>query len=207
MAFIWCAKGSQVEGHQAADQLAKATANHSTCADIPVSLGALHRLIKANEKARPNPADTDPRLLARLHHSYNPESTYKALSKLSRPDATFVAQIRAGHCPLNSYLHRFHITDDPLCSLCPQKEDVEHFLLTCKKFVGLRRRLMQAAAKLKIKRGRSALLADPRLFEALAKFGKGTFRFYRSRYPRNGPAPAPPPATASTTTPTIPIPN
>lgn len=100
-----------------------------------------------------------------------------------------VAQLRSGHYPLNSYLYRFKATDSPQCALCGQPETVEHFLLTCKRYVGLRRRLLTTAKRLKIPRTRQALLSDPRIFQALADYGRRTFRFYKSRYPRNDPIP------------------
>lgn len=192
VAFIWCAKGSGVEGHEKADALAKAASKLTSFSHLPVSYKAIQRQVKELETMRPGQHDTDPAVLRRLMNSYQPIDTYKALAKLSRPDATIVTQLRAGHCPLNAYLFRFHAADSHLCTVCGQKESVEHYLLLCKKFVGLRRRLFTAAAKLKIPRTRQALLTDPRIFQSLADYGRKSYRFYKARYPKNGPAPAVP---------------
>lgn len=189
VAFIWCAKGSGLEAHSAVDTLAKETTKLATVSDLPISHPALQAQIRLQERRRPTPDEVDPAILRRLHHTYQPLDTFKALSRLRRSDATIVTQLRSGHCPLNSYLHCFKVADTPNCSLCRQPESVEHFLLTCRKFAGLRRRLLAAASKTKTPRSRQAILANPALYQALADFGRKSFRFYKSRYPKNGPTP------------------
>lgn len=190
VALIWCAKGSDIDAHSKVDRLAKAATQLTSSSQLPVSYKALQRQIREKETARAGPPSVDPAVLKRLLNSYQPVETFKALTKLTRPDASFVVQLRAGHCPINSYLFRFKATDSPLCTVCGQKETVEHYLMLCKKFVGLRRKLFKASAKLKIPRNRQSLLSEPRIFQALADFGRGSFRFYKSRYPKNGPPPS-----------------
>lgn len=208
IALIWCAKGSDIKDHKTADSLAKAATQLPTASQLPFSYKAIQRQIRERERNRPEASAADPAELRRLLNTFNPAETYKALTKLTRPNTSFVAQLRAGHCPLNSYLFRFKAVDSPLCTVCGQKETVEHYLLLCRKFVGLRRRLFKAATKLNIPRTRQALLTNPKIFQALADFGRGSFRFYKSRYPTNGPPPpipTPPPRnTTPTTTPPTP---
>lgn len=199
LAFIWCAKAGEVEGQVKADALAKQAAGLPLTSELPVSHAALSQLIRKQFRERPTPPTLEPAKLRRLLNSYNPEKSAAALKKLTRPDATMVVQLRAGHCPLNAFLHRIGATDDPNCSLCLQPETVEHFLLTCKKFIGLRQRLFRAATKLKIPRKRQDMLADPRLYQDLADYGRKSFRFYKSRYPRNRHTPTTRPGTHPTT--------
>lgn len=195
IALLWCAKG-EVADHTKVDALAKAATQLPTASDLPVSYAALQSLIKKQEKAAMGAPEENSPTLRRLFNLYQPSETYKALSKLSRPNATIVTQLRSGHCPLNAYLHRFKAADTAQCNLCGQKETVEHFLLTCRKFIGLRRRLLKTAKHLKIPPTRQSLLSNPKIFQALADYGRGSFRSYKSRYPKTGPIPplrAPPP--------------
>ncbi len=52
--------------------------------------------------------------------------------KLSRQGASWLFQLRVGHFPLNSYLHRFKRTESTQCPACGhQSETPQHFLLDC----------------------------------------------------------------------------
>ena len=52
----------------------------------------------------------------------------------SRSITAKLAQLRTGHCRLNSYLHRFNIVDSAECECGEGKETPEHFLLVCKRY-------------------------------------------------------------------------
>ncbi|KAJ7785056.1 hypothetical protein DFH07DRAFT_726646, partial [Mycena maculata] len=41
-----------------------------------------------------------------------------------------------GHVGLNVYLARFGVVDSNLCPACHKPETVNHFLLTCRRFMG-----------------------------------------------------------------------
>ena len=58
---------------------------------------------------------------------------YNAITK--REQIPQLARLRTGHCPLNQYLHRFHIEESPLCE-CGDGviENVEHYLLICTRY-------------------------------------------------------------------------
>jgi hypothetical protein len=68
-------------------------------------------------------------------------SFYKVFKK--RKEATLVAQLRTGHCGLNSYLWRFKKVESELCEVCEegQNETVEHYLLECKGYERAREKL------------------------------------------------------------------
>lgn len=169
---IWCAKGGDNSPRSQVDTLAKAATLLRTSSGLLTSYKALQVMFKEQEKGRIDQAEVDPTTLHRIHNSFQPAETYKALSKLAWPDTTMVAHLRSGHCPLNAYLFRFRVADSPHCALGGNKETIEHFLLTCRKFVGLHRRLFKAASKVKIPHTRQALLSDPRMFQSLADFGQ-----------------------------------
>lgn len=169
-----------------ADAAAKAAAGLQQIMDQPPNPPAILRRIK-EQLMRATRTPPPQEVLTRLLGKFNPEETYKALRKLSRPDATLVAQIRSGHCPLNSYLHRFKAVESPNCDLCKQVESVDHLLLQCRKFAGLRRELIKAAQAASTAANRTQILTNPALFPALADFGRRTFRFYKARYRRQAP--------------------
>lgn len=54
---------------------------------------------------------------------------------IPRRMASLIFQLRIGHSPLNSYLHRFQKVDSARCPACgDRRETTEHFLLQCPKF-------------------------------------------------------------------------
>lgn len=182
-ALIWCPSKSAIEGMVKADAAAKTATTLRQTIDQPPNPSAILKRIKEQVlgAARLPPTSA---ALTRLLGNFDPTSTFKALSKLSRPDATLVAQLRSGHCPLNSYLKRFQAVESPLCDLCKQVEDVDHFLLQCRKFAGLRRDLFKAAGQSSTATNRVQLLTNPNIFDALATFGRRSYRFYKARHRR-----------------------
>src|SRR6266496_5724840 len=60
------------------------------------------------------------------------ETGVKLYQKIgNRTHIAWIARLRTGHCPLNKYLHRFNIIEDPLCDCGEAIETVAHFLLNC----------------------------------------------------------------------------
>lgn len=181
VAVLWCPCKKDIEGLELADSAAKEATtlpqviNVSPCQDT-VKKHIKHQLSDTISATPPS------HILDRLMGFYNPPATYKALSKLTRPDATAVAQIRSGHCPLNTYLYRFKASDTPNCELCRKHEDVCHLLTTCKKFVGIRRTLFNTARKKKIRTNGTQLLTNQELFKDLGNFVRQSFWFYKARH-------------------------
>lgn len=183
IAVIWCPLKKGITGIELADASAKAAISLPQVIDVTPNPTAVLKKIKA-QLLRAATAPPPQPILDRLMGFYDPEATFKALSKLPRADATAVAQIRAGHCPMNAYLFRFKAADPPNCDLCKQSEDVCHLLTTCKKFVGLRRNLYNAARKLKTRTSRAHLVTNPKLFGALSDYVRRSHRFYKARHKR-----------------------
>lgn len=62
--------------------------------------------------------------------------------RLSRQDASLVAQFLTDHYPTNECLHRFHIREHPDCDWCHHPiDDRQHRLLHCPRFFLTRQRL------------------------------------------------------------------
>jgi zinc-binding in reverse transcriptase len=55
--------------------------------------------------------------------------------RIPRRMASLIFQMRVGHTPLNSFLHRIQKVDSARCPACGDpRETVEHFLLRCPKY-------------------------------------------------------------------------
>jgi len=72
-----------------------------------------------------------------------PSPAFRQLSrKLTRGQTSIIAQMRTGHIPLKSYLHRFKLAESPLCQSCGiEPETVTHYLKTCSAYEKERREL------------------------------------------------------------------
>lgn len=186
ISIIWCPSKTDIDGLTAADAAAKEAMTLQQVIDAPPDPTATRASIKAKLKASTTAPPTK-EVLTRLLGHFDPTKTYAALCKLTRPDETLVAQLRAGHCPLNSYLFRFKASDSPNCDVCSQVEDVDHLLTSCKKFAGLRRTLCNSARLLKVQQTRKGLLTSPEAYPDVATFGRKSYRFYRARFKRHIP--------------------
>ena len=98
----------------------------------------------------------------KLYYSYGRSTTAK------------LAQLRTGHCRLNSYLYRFNIVESAECQCGEGKETVEHFLLVCKRYTEerkiLRRRVNSDGMKVRY------LLGDKKAIKHTMEFINSTRR-------------------------------
>ncbi|KAJ6630129.1 hypothetical protein B0H10DRAFT_1638349, partial [Mycena sp. CBHHK59/15] len=85
-----------------------------------------------------------------------------------------ITQLRTAHIGLNKYLHRVRAVDSALCPRCHVPETVDHYLLTCKRYLGPRHSL-----RLTLKRPLSlrALLGNPENTTHLMNYVTATGRF------------------------------
>ena len=99
---------------------------------------------------------------------------YRQLSK--RKHIAWIARLRTGHCSLNSYLKRFNIIDDAICSGCGDaKETVQHILLVCQKYERLRDRMRKVVGVGGMKMEK--LLGDSRRIKDTVEFIESTEQF------------------------------
>jgi ribonuclease HI len=59
----------------------------------------------------------------------------------SRRVTVVLARLRLGHVGVNEYMHRFSMSDSPLCATCNRNETIEHFMLQCSRYSVGRRKL------------------------------------------------------------------
>ncbi|KAE9407133.1 hypothetical protein BT96DRAFT_746098, partial [Gymnopus androsaceus JB14] len=87
-----------------------------------------------------------------------------------------LTQIRTGHIPLNSHLHRIQLADSPDCPCCKRHpETVFHYLLECPAHCAPRNRLQRAVGHERF--NMAALLTDSANLKHLFRFIDHTKRF------------------------------
>lgn len=187
ISIIWCLSKTDVAGLNAAEAAAKEAMSLQQAIDTPPDPTATRACIKASLKVAAT-ANPSAEAINRLLGHFDPAKTYVALSKLTRPYATLVAQLRSGRCPLNGYLYRFKAADNPKCDVCSQVEDVHHLLPACKKFAGLHKQLFNSARLLKVSQTQKRLLTSPTAYQDVANFGRKSYRFYRAQFKRHIPS-------------------
>ena len=77
-----------------------------------------------------------------LCHLFSELQNYPRFNKKSRRIEIVLNRLRIGHAGINQYLHRFGMTDGPLCSRCLVTESIDHFLLSCQKYTIARTRML-----------------------------------------------------------------
>lgn len=98
-----------------------------------------------------------------------------AIRSLSRRQAAVIFQLRTGHIPLNSHLHRISRAPARTCPACgAAPETVHHFLLLCPAFANARARFLTGMGRRS--RDLSALLGTPAAFRPLLMYVGATRR-------------------------------
>ena len=110
---------------------------------LPYSAAAVKQEHRETLKVKWLDAWKDSPRYARFQH-IDPDFPFnkfrKISDKLSRPQASLLTQMRTGHIPLNSYLHRIKKSDTRRCESCWGRgrleitETVVHFLFECQTY-------------------------------------------------------------------------
>ena len=146
----WVPGHCGIHGNEVADQGAKLGHSLSMSARTHLNYEELLTLLKRNIKVlwqqqwRQSVAESDkgtfladllqePRL--RVWSTGFPRRTLSALRRL-----------RLGHAGVAAHLHRFNMSDSPLCDTCLVPETVRHYLLDCSRYTALRRHTETALA-------------------------------------------------------------
>jgi len=147
----WTAGHMGIEGNEKADREAKRAADghNSDSKDLPKyvrkrikhSVSALRQTNNKESNENWQKEWQAAKSYKRLRTKDTiPPSSQKFLEltsdhRIPRRMASLIFQLRVGHAPLNSYLHRFHKVESARCPACGDpRETVEHFLLHCPKY-------------------------------------------------------------------------
>jgi len=106
-----------------------------------------------------------------------PSAEFRRTSKtLTRAETSIIAQLRIGHIPLMSYLHRFKLAESPLCPKCgDEPETVTHYLKICEGYKEPRRALKRELGR-DLEIGLE-LLREKKHIKAVLRFIRRTGRF------------------------------
>ncbi|KAJ6617848.1 hypothetical protein B0H10DRAFT_2218239 [Mycena sp. CBHHK59/15] len=99
-----------------------------------LSIGALSAswsYINGNGRPQPPPTSTGVETFRLCSES---RAMVYSSSNLSRRNSSLIVQLRTGMVGLNSWLHKIHRADSPLCPTCHRREDVAHFIFFCSRF-------------------------------------------------------------------------
>jgi ribonuclease HI len=95
---------------------------------------------------------------------------------LPRRKASLLIQLRSGHIPLLSHLHRIHRADSPICAQCHGgAETVLHYIMICPAYTAQRVLLRREGGRHAMSIGK--LLSDAKLLPHLFRFIGRTGRF------------------------------
>jgi len=156
-ALKWVAAHKGVTGNERVDEEAKKAAQGESSLleelppalrkRLPYSASAVKQEFAESQKIRWKEAWQDSPRYARFQHvdpSF-PFNKFRTLSdRLTRTQASLLMQLRTGHIPLNSYLHRIKKSNTRRCELCwgiarlEVTETVIHYLFECQAYAAER---------------------------------------------------------------------
>lgn len=144
----WVPGHMDVQGNETVDELAKRAA-HGESSDktllpvylrkpLPQNSSAIWATKKKATRKQWKMRWTKAERFERMRNTdpNAPNDKFMKLAKgLRKGQTSMLVQLRTGHIPLNAYLHRFHLRDDPDCPHCPdESETVQHFLFDCPEY-------------------------------------------------------------------------
>ena len=188
----WVPGHEGIEGNEKADIEAKRAAEGShrnrrnehyrLIRGIPDSKPAAKQALKMNmRKEYEKEFQKSPRYDKAIKYNVKaPSSNFRKMSeKLNRRQASILVQLRTGHIPLQAYLHRFKLSDTPVCPTCSDEpETVTHYLMYCRTYNRQRQRLRRVLG-----RDQSLgleILGDEKRVKTLMEFINDTRRFEES---------------------------
>ena len=100
--------------------------------------------------------------------------------RMTRSQASTLFQIRSGHFPLNSYLHRINKSETKCCIQCEpeegaQEETVFHYIFKCEAYDNHRSKLARIIGRRHM--NLRDIMANPKYMKALTTYIEKTRRF------------------------------
>ena len=155
--FVWTPGHEGIDGNEKADEEAKRAAQgeSSPAKELPsflrrkpllLSVSATCQLLKKKTKQRwRGEWNSSPRFTRtkQIDNSLPSDNYLHIINQLRHNQASILTQLRTGHIPLNTILHRIKRLDTPDCPHCRHgtRETILHYLLECPHYAGARRQL------------------------------------------------------------------
>jgi hypothetical protein len=185
VSFNWTPGHASIKGNEIADQLAKEAAREAEALEVSTQVFTKQDIRKAAVTKKWQ-VRWDSSNSGRHYYRFHKVVKDKVKTKLpNKRLCTVINSLRTGYSKLNAY--QFHLNQhlkNDKCEHCNQREDVEHYLLNCRKYSNEREILIQ---KLYFTRGNIKLDLDTLLevnspdmkniLPALVDFIEETYRF------------------------------
>jgi len=157
--FVWTPGHEDIVGNEQADEAAKEAASGQSSStkrlpaflrgrNLPVSVSATRQLLKKEMKNKwHTELSSSPRYARakKIDDTLPSDDFLHIASQLRRNQTSLIVQLRTGHVPLNTFLHRIKRSDTSECPHCKNgiRETIPHYILSCPHYVRARR-LLQA---------------------------------------------------------------
>jgi hypothetical protein len=178
----WTPGHIDIKGNEEADKEAKAAAKDGSSPSqklpsqlrkmLPRSKSAVQQAFHAKlKRAAAKVWQRSPRYerMKRIDPALPSDKFSKQTSKMLRKHASLLFQLRSGHAPLNTHLHRIQKADSPICPCCHQhNETVMHYVMHCPAHKNARREMIRAGGR--GARDLPKLLTEPKLFPHFFRF-------------------------------------
>ena len=145
--FVWTPAHEGIEGNEKADEEAKRAANEGPSPrwklptflrhnDLPTSISTTRQVLKSGLRKRwKSEWKVSPhhQKFSNIDCLLPSDNFIHIIGQLRHPQASVLLQMRTGHLPLNTVLHRIRRSDTPNCPNCPSgtHETVTHYLFFC----------------------------------------------------------------------------
>jgi ribonuclease HI len=159
----WISSHSKVKGNEEADRLAKDAANgrsstrdnlpHILRNPLPTSASALKQTFNAKLKTKwAETWNTSSRKtrLAQFGDVFPFNAFIDRLNSLTRKQSSTILQIRCGHFPLNTYLHKINKIESNRCQACDADQEglsppetINHYVFECEAYNEARNELIE----------------------------------------------------------------
>ena len=146
----WIPGHSGIKGNELVDRLAKQGLVENKCmnniVDITEKYNMVRNCLKENWQKEWD-AIKDSLFIGNIKDRIG---DWKWAYSKTREKETVLARLRSGCAGVNEYLYRINRSVSPLCDTCGVIEDIEHLLISCKKYDNGRASMYRDVAKLKV---------------------------------------------------------